>query len=91
MFQAKSMFEYGLAFCILIAMINGIAIYSIFIWQSENTLKFIHNCEEFVETSKYYSEQGANHSANYFSISLQLLQKFAITLNSVAIASHVCN
>lgn len=57
-FDANSMIEYGFSFYIIIDVADAIAIYSIFIWQSVNTLKFIHNCEEFVEMSKYYFEHG---------------------------------
>lgn len=34
-------------------MINVIVIYLTFIRQSENTLKYIENCEQFIEKSKY--------------------------------------
>ena len=53
LFKAKSMFDYGFSFFILIGLANCIAIYLIFIWQSENTLKFIENCEGFIEKSKF--------------------------------------
>lgn len=52
-FEAKFMLDYGNAFYALISMANSISIYSIFIWQSENTLKFIENCNGFIETSMY--------------------------------------
>lgn len=55
MFDAKSIFDYGFGFCVLICIINPNVIYLIFIWQSENTLKFIENCEAFIEKSKCYS------------------------------------
>lgn len=58
MFEAESMFSYGLAFFVLIAMINGVVIYLTFIWQFENTVKYIGNCEEFIVKSKYCSEHG---------------------------------
>lgn len=50
-FEAKSMFDYGFSFSMAIAAANGFAVYIIFIWQSENTLKFIGNCEGFIEKS----------------------------------------
>lgn len=53
LFDAKSMFDYGLALFIFISTICGIAIYVIFVWQSKNTLKFIENCESFIEKSEY--------------------------------------
>lgn len=56
-FEANSMFDYGFEFFAFISIINGIAIYSIFIWQSQNTLKFIENCERFIEKRKYCFEQ----------------------------------
>lgn len=54
-FEAKSMLDY-FAFFIIISVITSIFIYLIFIWQSQNTLKFIGNCEEFIEKSKNCSE-----------------------------------
>lgn len=50
--EADSMFEYGLAFFVLIAIISSIVVYVIFIWQSENTVKFIEHCEEFIAKSE---------------------------------------
>lgn len=55
LFEAKSMFEYGLVFCILDCFMNFFIIYLTLIWQSENTSKFIKKCEEFIEKSKYRS------------------------------------
>lgn len=51
--KAKSMFEYGFTFYVLITIINGTVIYLTFIWQLKNILKFIENCEAFIEKSKY--------------------------------------
>lgn len=51
-FEAESMFEYGFGFFALIAIINGIVIYLILIWQSENIVEFIENCEDFIVESK---------------------------------------
>lgn len=56
--EATSMFEYGLAFFGLIGIINGIVIYLIFIWQSQNTLDFIKNCNRFIEKRMFCSELG---------------------------------
>lgn len=56
LFEATSMFEYGLGTFVVVAMINGIVIYLTLIWQLQNTFKFIENCEEFVEKSKHCSE-----------------------------------
>lgn len=55
-FEAKSMIDYGFGFYMLISIINIIVIYLVFIWQSQNTLKFIETCEEFIEKSKYCFE-----------------------------------
>lgn len=52
MFEANSMFDYGYTFFVLVTIITAIGVYLIFIWQSENELGFIENCEEFVEKSK---------------------------------------
>lgn len=52
MLDAKSMFDYGFAFFLLICLINAHVIYLIFIWESENTLEFIQCCEVFIEKSK---------------------------------------
>lgn len=53
-FEETSMFVYGFSFYILTAIFNCLFIYFQFIWQLENTLKFIKNCEEFIGMSKYY-------------------------------------
>lgn len=50
--QAKSMFDYGFAFYNLITLLNGFILYTIFVWQSENTLKFIESCERFIGKSE---------------------------------------
>lgn len=52
-FDTKSMFDVGFGFFMLICMVNAIVIYLIFIWQAENSLKFIANCEGFIKKSKY--------------------------------------
>lgn len=53
LFKAKSMFDFGFVFFLLISITNAIAVYLIFIWQSQNTFEFIGNCEGFIEKSKY--------------------------------------
>lgn len=55
-FEASTMFEYGFGFFALVGSINCLVIYSIFIWQSENTLKFIESCEGFIRKSEHHSE-----------------------------------
>lgn len=52
-FESKSMFDFVFAFYVLITLINGMVIYSVFIWESENTLKFIESSEGFIEKSKF--------------------------------------
>lgn len=51
-FEAKSIFEYGFVFYMLITAINTTSIYLIFVWQSANTYKFIENFEGFLERSE---------------------------------------
>lgn len=53
LFDAKSMFDYGFAFFALVSISNSIAIYLIFIWQSENTFAFVQNGDRFIEKSTY--------------------------------------
>lgn len=48
-FEAESIIDYGFTFWAITCLINGCGNYSIFIWQSENTLKFIEDCEAFIE------------------------------------------
>lgn len=56
-FEAKSIFDYGFAFFSLIAVVDIVFVYLILIWQLQNTLQFIRNCEDFiVNKSTYYSE-----------------------------------
>lgn len=50
---ANSMFEYGLSFLWIITAWTYLVIYLILTQQSQNTLKFIENCERFIEKSKY--------------------------------------
>lgn len=52
-FESQSMFDYGFAFYVFIAMINVTIIYLTFIKQLQNTLDFIANCEEFIRKSMY--------------------------------------
>lgn len=49
LFKAESMFEYGFTYFILITLIVETINYTLFIWQSENTIEFIDNCEKFIE------------------------------------------
>lgn len=52
-FDAKSMLDYGFGFFSLIYSINFNVMYLIFIWEFENTTKFIARCEEFIAKSEY--------------------------------------
>lgn len=55
LFEANSLFDFGFVFFTLAAVVNCIAIYLIFIWQSQNTYEFIENCERFIEKSELTS------------------------------------
>lgn len=59
-FEAKSMFEYGFTFYILVGITNSIAVYLIFIWQAQSTLEFIENCEKFIEARKWINSRRMN-------------------------------
>lgn len=52
-FEAESIIDYGFTFWAITCLNNGCGNYSIFIWQSENTLKFIEDCEAFIEKSEF--------------------------------------
>lgn len=52
LFEAKSVFEYGFGFYVLITYIHVIAIYSIFIWENENIFEYFESCKKFIEKSK---------------------------------------
>lgn len=52
LFEANSILDYGFASFMLSTLIMSIVNYSIFIWQAENTFKFIGHCEGFIEKSK---------------------------------------
>lgn len=48
-YDAKSMGEYGIVFFTLLAVIEATVGYFITIWELEDILKFIENCEKFIE------------------------------------------
>lgn len=54
-FEAQTMFDYGFGFFGGMSLLLSIVVYVIFIRQSENTFKFIENCEAFIEKSKQHS------------------------------------
>lgn len=49
--EAKSMFDFGFGFFVIIDILNSVAIYLLFVQQLENTLEFIKNCERFLDNS----------------------------------------
>lgn len=51
-FEAKSMFDYGIEFFVLICITNSMIVYFLFIWRFENSKNFIENCEKFMAKSK---------------------------------------
>lgn len=55
-FDARSMFDYGFVSFVLITSVAAIIFFLIFNWQSENTLAFIKNCEEFITKRKQISK-----------------------------------
>lgn len=50
LFEAKSMFDYGIAFYVSLYLFFAMVQYSIFIFQIESTYKFIESCARFIET-----------------------------------------
>lgn len=50
--EAKEMFDYGFGLHNLTSIAISVIVYLLFIWQLENTMKFIENCEKFIENSK---------------------------------------
>lgn len=51
-YDAKSMGEYSAAFFPFVSGIEALSAYVITIWEFGNILKFIENCEKFIEMSK---------------------------------------
>lgn len=52
-FEANSIFDFAFAFIALVSIAYSILTYLLFIWQAENTVQFIENCEKFIEKSTY--------------------------------------
>lgn len=52
-FEAESMFDYGLAFYIFLSITNSTVISLLFLFEKENTFEFIKNCERFIEKREY--------------------------------------
>lgn len=53
LFHANSMIEYGMVFFACTTTVLSITVYLIIVWQMKNILKYIENCERFVEKSEY--------------------------------------
>lgn len=51
-FEANNMLDYAIASFGLVTTTIIMAIYLLTLWQKENTVKFIENCEAFIEKSK---------------------------------------
>lgn len=66
LFEAKTIFEYGFGFYIVICMINGIVLDLLFTWKCENILKLIENCEEFMKKSKLATTLSLDCSINSY-------------------------
>lgn len=77
-FEAKSMFAYGFSCSIAICVINAIVVYLIFIWQSGNTLKFIENCEGFIDKSKYIPQHGLSDFEKIWNSSCFSTKSFSV-------------
>lgn len=52
-FDAQSLFDYGFALYLLIAVITGLGLYLLLIWKFKEILDFIESCEEFIENRTY--------------------------------------
>lgn len=52
LFKVKDVLDFGPAFYIFDADVGGTIFYLIPIWQMGNTIKFIENCEKFIENRK---------------------------------------
>lgn len=52
LYDAKSMSEYGAAFVALLTEIESMLIYFTLLWKLEDTLRYIENCEAFIEKSE---------------------------------------
>lgn len=52
-FDAKSMFDYGLAVLVAVSICHGVVFYLVFIWKLEIILDVIENIEEFIGKRMY--------------------------------------
>lgn len=59
-FEAKSIFDYGMAGFQSIVAITSSAVYLLFIWKLENSSKYIECCERFISKSKCRFEKKKN-------------------------------
>lgn len=52
-FDAQSMFDFGIGMFCSLTGLCGAVVYSLLIWQSENTAKFFESCEQFIAKRKF--------------------------------------
>lgn len=65
LFEANSIIEYGMVFYTCSTTVFSSVVYLILIWQRENILDFIANCEGFIqEKSEYFSDRGGGFFFN---------------------------
>lgn len=63
--ESSSIFERGFVFYVITFLINVTVIFVLFIWQQENTLKFIENCDAFIAKSKHSYRKEQTITFNY--------------------------
>lgn len=59
-FDVHSMTQYGVTFYSCTSIAFAITLYVILLWQMENILKYIQNCERFIEKSEYLLQNRRN-------------------------------
>lgn len=80
--KAETMFELGFALFVFFSMSNTAIIYLIFIWQSEKTLKFIENCEGFIQKSEYCDSLSLPYVFCLVEIHLKNMSEFSTFVTS---------
>lgn len=80
-FEANGLFDYGFGYYLALCMVNTLIIFSLLIWKSKNTLKFIENCEEFIKTKSTYH---ASHAQYHRTHPANTIKTIAIELFSGA-------
>lgn len=68
LYEAESTYDYGFGFFVLICLITCIAVYLLFIWQLENTVKFIETCEHFIAKSECQLIQSKCTAIDYITL-----------------------